>query len=257
MAKQNATKPATEVERAEQTLATLRQKREALVAHGCALEEERGKLAYAAHTGDETARKKLDSINREAALQGSELRSLDAAVAEATARVEQAQRAEAMKAAEARAAELRKIVSELSQVPGYIDKHFKAAIDGLLGLEAGFDQLRALGINHPGEAQIRLSVVKCINSWAWQMPESYYNLLREGLKYPAPHERENFSAYWRRIELSLENGIRRLTGERPLTESPRPLTAEERLDEARRDAPPSFWPSGGAKPPKSATKESV
>jgi hypothetical protein len=55
------------------------------------LSEERTRLAFGVHAlGDAKARRRLDEINRETALQDSELRSIDAAIAEATARVNRA-----------------------------------------------------------------------------------------------------------------------------------------------------------------------
>src|SRR5258708_13720243 len=92
----------SDIERAEKILHDLRAKREAAVAHGHSLGEERTQLAFGAHTGDAAARKKLDTINREAALHDSELRSLDCAIAEATARVERARQAEERAAARQR-----------------------------------------------------------------------------------------------------------------------------------------------------------
>src|SRR5258708_21824503 len=85
----------SDIERAEKTLRDLRAKREAAVAHGVALGEERTQLAFTAHAlGDSKSRKRLDEINRESALHDSELRSLDAAISEAAARVERAHQAE-------------------------------------------------------------------------------------------------------------------------------------------------------------------
>src|SRR5207302_628746 len=76
-----------DIEQAEKTLVALRSKRDALVAHGVALGEERTQLAFGAHTGDDKARKQLDAVNREAALNDAEQRSLGCAIAEAENRL--------------------------------------------------------------------------------------------------------------------------------------------------------------------------
>ena len=76
---------------AEKTLSGLQRKRDASVARGVELGEERSKISFAAHAdGDQAARRKLDK----AAVHDSELRSLDAAIAEAAARVEKAKATE-------------------------------------------------------------------------------------------------------------------------------------------------------------------
>jgi hypothetical protein len=95
-----------DVEQAERVASELKAKRDALVAHGIELGEQRQHVAFDAHTGDGAARKRLDTINREAALEDSELRSLDAAIAEAGGRVEQARATEAQERDKANAARL-------------------------------------------------------------------------------------------------------------------------------------------------------
>jgi hypothetical protein len=202
-----------EVEQATSTLTALRQKREQTVAHGHELGEERGKLAFAAHTGDAAARKKLDTVNREAALHDSELRSLDAAIAEASARVERARQAEAQAADRQKAKEARKLVRELAECFAYVDKHLAAAADGLIAVERGFAQLRERGLTHPTDIQARLGVVTCIHSWAMRLPRNWHSELRDGLRFLAPHERKTFTAYWQAIEAMLQNSIRQRLGE--------------------------------------------
>jgi hypothetical protein len=58
----------SDIERAEHVLNDLRQKHEVLVARGLDLGEQRLRLSFGAHTGDDKARKELDAINRESAL---------------------------------------------------------------------------------------------------------------------------------------------------------------------------------------------
>jgi hypothetical protein len=108
-----------DTEQANHVLNNLRQKRDALVARGIELAEERQHVAYGAHTGDAAARKKLDTINREAALHDSELRSLDAAIAEAGKRVE------AQRASEEQA-QAREVAKELLARADAIVEHARA-----------------------------------------------------------------------------------------------------------------------------------
>jgi hypothetical protein len=203
----------SDVEQAERTLATLRQKREQLIARGHSLGEDAGKISYSAHTGDGQTRKRLDKLNAEIALHDSELRSLDAAIAEAAARVQQAQAAEAQVADRQTAEEARKLVRELAECFAYVDKHLAAAADGLITVERGFAQLRGLGLTHPTDVQVRLGVVTCIHTWAMRLPRNWHSELRDGLRFLAPHERKTFTSYWQAIEAMLQNSIRQRTGE--------------------------------------------
>jgi DNA repair exonuclease SbcCD ATPase subunit len=110
-----------DIEQAEKTLAGLKQKREALVARGHSLGEAQGRISYSAHTGDKAARAKLDKLNAEAALHDSELRSLDSAIAEATARVERARQAEAQAQGRGVARELLKRAARLVELAQSLD----------------------------------------------------------------------------------------------------------------------------------------
>jgi rubrerythrin len=82
------------IEKAEATVASLEAKRAACVAHGTELADERSHVALAAHTGDAKARKRLDEINDDLAVHGSELASLDAALRAASEKLAQAKQAE-------------------------------------------------------------------------------------------------------------------------------------------------------------------
>jgi hypothetical protein len=185
-----------EIEKAENILRDLRAKREAAVAHGHSLGEQRVQLAFGAHAlGDTKSRKRLDEINRESALHDSELRSLDCAIAEATARVERARQTEQQAAAQEKAGELRKTIAELAEVPAYIDRHLAAAAKGLLALEMGFKQLREQGVKHPDDMRVGLDVVRCINTWAMQLPRNWHSKLRDEVRFLAPAERRDFYSF--------------------------------------------------------------
>jgi len=214
-----------DINQAEKILCELQGKREAAVAHGHSLGEERTQLAFGAHAlGDTKARKRLDEINRESALHDAELRSLDCAIAEATTRVNRAQQAEVSKAAAAKADEARKLTAELAEVFPYVDRKLAEAANGLIAIEKGFAQLRALGIG-PGDVQVRLNVTRALETWAQRgLSRSWFDHLRDGFKYLAPHERRTFSEYWRAVEASLQNAI----GQREPSVPQPPKPKEER-----------------------------
>jgi hypothetical protein len=200
-----------EVEQAERVLAELQRKRDAAVAaHGHELEE-RGKLAFAAFTGDGQARKRLDKLNAEIALHDSELRSLDSAIAEATARVQQAQAAEAQAADRQKAEEARKLIDGLAPCFSYLDRHLTEAARTLIAIDRGYAELRKLGFPvHADERQTRLNIGVIVKSWAHKLPRHFHDELRDGFEFLAPGARRTATQYWQMVELSLRQ---RLGGE--------------------------------------------
>jgi hypothetical protein len=201
-----------DIEQAEKTLAGLKQKREALVAHGHSLGEAQGRISYSAHTGDKAARAKLDKLNGEAALHDSELRSLDAAIEEARSRVVAAEYAQEQAADRQKAEEARKVARELGECFPYLDRHLTEAARALIAIDDGFGKLRVLGFG-PSDAMVRLNIVAVIQTWAMKLPKHFHNELRDGFRFLAPHERKTAEQYWKAIELSLSNSIRQAAGE--------------------------------------------
>jgi hypothetical protein len=139
----------SEIEQAEGIVANLQKKREALVARGVELGEQRMKLAFGAHTGDEAARKKLDAINREAALQDSELRSLDAAVAEALKRADAAHQAEARKQEQERARAVWNLAARMCERGPVIDAALGTFVEQTEGAAARPRRNPRLGLGVP------------------------------------------------------------------------------------------------------------
>jgi hypothetical protein len=83
------------VAQAEKTVASLEDKRRALIQKATELAEERQRVSFAAHTGDAKARQRLNAINTETSMQASEMASIEAAIVEAQSRVTAAKNAEA------------------------------------------------------------------------------------------------------------------------------------------------------------------
>jgi hypothetical protein len=195
----------SDTEQAEHVLNNLRQKRDAVVAHGIELGDERGKISFAAHTGDKAARQKLDKLNAESVLHESELRSLDAALGEAAARVERARQAEAQAADRRRAEEARALVDELAKVFVYTDQHLMAALKGLIAIERGVAELHQKGVAFPTDVQLRSGIVAVLGTWLQQLPRMWWNEIAAGLRYRAPNEKKTALSYWGQLESSLRN----------------------------------------------------
>jgi hypothetical protein len=204
----------SDTEQAEKILTELRGKREAAVAHGHSLGEERTQLAFGAHAlGDSQARKRLDAINRESALHDAELRSLDCAIAEATTRVNRAQQAEVRKVDRQKAAELRKHVDELAELPAFVDKHLAAALQGLIAFEKGVAELHQKGVEFPTGIQLRLGIVAVLGTWLQQLPKAWWGEISAGMRFRGPLDRKTTSSYFKQLEPGLRTAIKQRLGD--------------------------------------------
>jgi hypothetical protein len=215
----------SELERASALVGELETKRAQHVAKAEKLAAERDEIALGAFTGNGKQRERVDEIHTTLAKHSSELAALDSALKSAHQRVADRRAAQAQKVARERAAEARKLAAELGECFPYLDKHLAEAANALLAIEKGFAQLRALGIG-PTDAQVRLNITRGLESWAQRgLSRSWFDHLRDGFKYLAPHERRTFSEYWRAVEASLQNAI----GQRePSVPQPPKPTKEER-----------------------------
>jgi folate-dependent tRNA-U54 methylase TrmFO/GidA len=97
----------TEVEKAEATIKSLEDKRQHLVQKATELDREQQLISFAAHTGDAKARTRLTEINSAVATHSAEMKSIEAALIEATARAQVARAGEALAADRAQALQLR------------------------------------------------------------------------------------------------------------------------------------------------------
>jgi hypothetical protein len=147
-----ASKPAVapSVADAERTIADLQQKRRELVERRSQLDETRRIASYRAHVHhDAEARQRLDQVHAEAGKFESELRSIDDAISEAQARLQQAQSVEANAADRAAASQLRDVAVRLGERFHKADKLFAAAIDELNAVPADLIELHRLGSTFP------------------------------------------------------------------------------------------------------------
>ena len=106
----------TEIEQAEATLAKLEDKRRHLVQRATELEDERNKIAFAAHVeGEPKSVKRLDVINTELAKLVSEQGSILAAITEAQSRLDATRQAEAIAADHVNALALREHLAKFKE----------------------------------------------------------------------------------------------------------------------------------------------
>jgi hypothetical protein len=202
----------SDIEQAEKVTVTLRSKRDAAVAHGVSLGEERGKISFAAHTGDKAARQKLDKLNAELALHDSELRSLDAAISEAAARVSSAQAAEVAAVNRQKAAEAITLVKELGECFPYLDRKLAEAANALIAINDGVQKLHSAGFQFPSDAQLRIGVAAIIQSWTHRLPKHFHDQLRDGFEFLAPGRRQTAVECWTKIQASIGGQITQRLG---------------------------------------------
>jgi hypothetical protein len=187
----------SDIERAEKTLRDLRAKREAAVARGHSLGEERTQLAFGAHAlGDTKSKKRLDEINRESALHESELRSLDCAISEAAERVKAAQAVEARKAERARAGAQRAAFERLKLAGQTLDDALAVLVGAGAEIHAAVDTLHVAGWNHPSGQQLLTFGERAIRS---AVQQTIWSRCVERL---APNERVSFShviSQWQQV----------------------------------------------------------
>jgi hypothetical protein len=120
------------------------------------LDQVRASYAFAAHArGDETARRKLDQVNRETAEHGSELASIDAALVTARLRLDAAQRHEAKAADRAKAVELRAALKQFEQHAAGVDSALEVLVSSCNGMQDALTAMHRCGSTFPSDAQLQ------------------------------------------------------------------------------------------------------
>jgi hypothetical protein len=141
---------------AERVIGDLEKKRDALVARGNEMATIRASYAFAAHArNDETARRKLDQINRETAEHGSELASIDAALKTAQQRLEAARRLEAKQADREQALALRQALKQFCEHGAGVDAALEVLVASCNGLQESLTAMHRCGSNFPTDAQLQ------------------------------------------------------------------------------------------------------
>jgi len=182
-------KQPTSVADAEQVIANLESKRAVLVERGKELATIRASYAYAAHAnGDKAARAKLDQVNRETAEHGSELASIDGALATARQKLDLARQREALETDRANARELKVVLDQFVQTATQLD----AALAEVAALGHNLHQIQArmreLGSPVPNSAQLDSLGFRCLLTACAATPwHRHFQVL-------APHERRSFTA---------------------------------------------------------------
>jgi hypothetical protein len=164
----------TDVEAAEKIIRDLTEKRARVAARTQEIAEERKPLAIAVHVdGDQKARKRLDTLNAEAATISSELEGLDAAIAEADARLTAAQRVTAENEARANATELLGLCRALSAHGARLDDVMSSLRKEAEAFRGALNEIHARGCNFPSYAladvNARAALLTALMSTPWKI----------------------------------------------------------------------------------------
>jgi hypothetical protein len=192
----------TEIEKAEAVLADLDHAMLRLKARGVELGDERQSIALAAHTGDASARKKLDALNREIAVHGSELDSLHVAVEAQEKVVAQAKAQEQSTVAREAALKAKAQYQRLAAIGQKMDEHLAAFAALAEQSRLVVNELHGLNFAMPTHAQhatfSSLATGSTLMALPWATTAEYRHL--------APRDRRSFSTLygdWSRAAIDL------------------------------------------------------
>jgi hypothetical protein len=143
-------------------------------------------IAFAAHTGEADARKKLEKLNADAAKHGAEIMSLGAAIIEARRRVNEALSSAADDVACAKAERALEMLDDFTKRGAKLDAALAAFLAEYAALTSDFHKLDAIGY-----APATFPLVKSSMSAAVASALMFTDLRQS---FPAPHERRNFVA---------------------------------------------------------------
>jgi hypothetical protein len=176
----------TAVEKAEAILDDLNKQRGALVAHGHELEEKRQKIAFKAHTGSKADRTQLNQINSEQLTWDYELKSLDAAIAQATSNLAEADAAQALVADKENARALRGAVDKFVRHALAIDEAFTTVVKEATALRETLVEIHGLGCQFPSFDQLNSLGARALGTAIMNTP------WRKDFQHLAPSERQSF-----------------------------------------------------------------
>lgn len=187
----------SDVEKAEQTLRDLEQKRLRLVESRAADADQRRAVAFKAHAGgDKGARQALDKLADAAARFESELRSVEDAIAEAQDRLQQARAAAARERDKANAIELKQALKEFCEMGTELDAALSDVVASAAEMRAALDRMHALSAPAPNDLQFMTLGALAVHTALMALP------FRDVARHLAPTERKSFNgliAEWRRM----------------------------------------------------------
>src|SRR5262249_31022719 len=165
-------------------------------------------VSYEAHTGDQSAAAKLETLRERALRRDLELQNIESAIAEAKRHVAAAQEAEALAERKRCAAEARVVIDRIDSLFASADTHFKQAFDALNAADGRIEELHRLGFDFPTAGQLRANIIYAFETAMMALPKYLWSeLSRSGLRFLAPGHRRTFSQFWSQMSASLGREI--------------------------------------------------
>jgi len=214
-----ATKTTTklsDLENAQKILNQIEAKAAELSASRASDERELASLSFAAHgDADQKAFARLETIKARMVKRDLDMKSIEAALAEAQRRLAAAQEAEAAAEQRQNAAQARIVVERIDELFASADIHFKQAMDALEAAESRIEEVHRLGFAYPTAVQLRANSIFALETCMTRLPKYMWDeLSRGGLRYPSPSQRRTFSQFWAAMSATLGREIASRLGEK-------------------------------------------
>jgi hypothetical protein len=213
----------SDIQKAEAVLTELAAKRDAHLELGKKLTDDRREIAFAANTGDQGARKKLDALNHESALHERELENLSAAIEEAIKRLDAARREENLKGDRKKALRLRELLPQFVAHGEKIDEMLASLVAESNAMAQTLREMNALGCANPNDRQLHVNASFVIHTAMSQSP------WRSEFRHLRPEERRTFGELFAGMnkaspagfergswKITIERSIQKLLGETPV-----------------------------------------
>jgi hypothetical protein len=175
------------IDETRQTLADLERQLATESAQEIEIATESQRLAYAAATGDESAKKALSKLDERAFAVDRNKRNLGHAINEARRRLGEAEHAEQMAGLAEKADEVKKLAAEFEQLGPEIDADFVSVRGKLERVAWIVDRFHGLGVTHPRGEQIKVMCGLALASHLMSLP------IKAERDHLAPRERHTFT----------------------------------------------------------------
>jgi hypothetical protein len=186
-AKQTANENSTEA--AEKVLADLVAKRDSVAQARAADEAAMADVAFEAHTGDQRAEAKLETLKERVLRKDLELRSIDSAVQVAKEKVALAQ-AEEAKANEKRVAlEIQRLTKELREAGKLADEGLAMFLDATNAMHHVVSRFSSLGLGNPSAVQFVSLGERAVRTVLME------TVFRRAFEHLGPAERKSFGSF--------------------------------------------------------------
>jgi chromosome segregation ATPase len=205
-----------EVNKYQEALGRLQDKRAKLIERSSKLAEERAAISFEAHASeDERAQRRLKQIHQDIVSQESELASIDAAIATATEKLRFAESEHAREQDRTEALAARAMLHELMDNGAKLNEAMAQLVSELDRQKLLFEQLRALGVQNPQPDMIRVKSAHCVST-ALMLSGIQKQI---GSEFLSPAQRADFQTLYARWAEAIDRELSRRIGDEKISEA--------------------------------------